>query len=97
MSKPLFLTTNVSQMFPESSRPINYPVGDLNRLFRKLTGPCDYTLHSNPIPQQMLQNGLCGLFHMFHKQVPDVSQHVFVTVHFGILTPPLIPLIGTYY
>ena len=44
------LTTNFSQNVTEPSKEISYPVDDLCRHFTKLTWPCAYTLHSNPIP-----------------------------------------------
>ena len=85
------LTTNFSQNVTEPSKGISYPVGDLCRRFTKLTGPCSYTLHSNPIPpQQMVQMAFCDLSHTFHKQVTNVSQHFFVILLWGILTSPLI-------
>ena len=31
----------------------------------------------------------CDLLHTFHKQVTNVSQHVFVILLWGILTSPL--------
>ena len=39
--------------------------------------------------QQMVQMAFCDLSHTFHKQVTNVSQHVFVIVLRGILTSPL--------
>ena len=71
------LTTNFSQNDTEPSKGISYPVADLCRHFTKLTGPCAYTLHSNPIPPK---NGLL---------VTNVSQHVFVILLWGILMYPL--------
>ena len=41
-------------------------------------------------PQQMVQMAFCDLSHTFHKQVTNVSQHVFVILLCGILMPPLI-------
>ena len=52
------LTTIFSQNVTEPSKGISYPVGDLCRCFTKLTGPCAYTLHSNPIPPTDGTNGL---------------------------------------
>ena len=54
-----------------------------------MTGPCAYTSHGNPIPQQILQMAFCDLSHTFHKQVTYVSQHVFVILPSRILTSPL--------
>ena len=68
---------------------MHYPVGDLPQSFTKLTGPCACTLHSNLIPQKMVQMAFCDLSHPFHKQVTNVSQHVFVILLWGILTSPL--------
>ena len=65
------------------------PVGDLCRRFTKLTGPCAHTLHSNPIPPIMVQAAFCDLLHTLHKQVTNVSKHVFVILLWGILTSPL--------
>ena len=45
-------------------------------------------------PQQMVQMAFCDLPHTFHKQVTNVSQHVFVILLWGILTSPLIFSIG---
>ena len=66
------------QNVTEPSKGISNPVGDLCQRLKKLTGPCAYTLHSNPIPQQMVQMAFCDLLHTFHKQITTVSQHVFV-------------------
>ena len=41
-------TSTFLQKFTEPA--ISHPVGDLCQHFTKLTGPCAYTLHSNPIP-----------------------------------------------
>ena len=38
----------------------------------------------------MIQMAFCDLLHTFHKQVTNVSQHVFVILLWGILTSPLI-------
>ena len=38
----------------------------------------------------MVQMAFCDLSHTFHKQVTNVSQHVFVILLWGILTSPLI-------
>ena len=81
------LTTNFSQNVTEPSKGISYPVGDLCGHFTKLTGPRAYTLHSKL--QQMVQMAFCDLSHTFHKRVTNVSQHVFVILLWGILTPPL--------
>ena len=40
-------------------------------------------------PQQMVQMAFCDLWHTIHKQVTNVSQHVFVILLWGILTSPL--------
>ena len=80
---------NYSQNVTEPSKGISYLVGDLYRRFTRLTGPSFYTLHSNLIPQQMVQMAFCDLSHTFHKQVTNVSQHVFVILLWGILTSPL--------
>ena len=86
----LLLTTNFSQNVTEPSKGISYPVGDLCRHFTKIIGPCPYTLHSNQIyPQQMVQMAFCDLPHTFHKQVTNVSKHVFVILLWGILVSPL--------
>ena len=37
----------------------------------------------------MVQMAFCDLSHTFHKQVANVSQHVFVILLWGILTSPL--------
>ena len=37
----------------------------------------------------MVQMAFCDLSHTFHKQVTNVSQHVFVILLWGILTSPL--------
>ena len=37
----------------------------------------------------MVQMAFCDLLHTFHKQVANVSQHVFVILLWGILTSPL--------
>ena len=82
------LTTIFSQNVTEPSKGITYPGGDLCRHFTKLTGPCAYTLVIR-YPQQMVQMAFCDLSHTFHKQVTNVSQHVFVILLWGILTSPL--------
>ena len=38
----------------------------------------------------MVQIAFCDLSHTFHKQVTNVSQHVFVILLWGILTSPLL-------
>ena len=38
----------------------------------------------------MVRLVFCDLSHAFHKQVPNVSQHVFVILLWGILTSPLL-------
>ena len=38
----------------------------------------------------MVQMAFCDLSHSFHKQVTNVSQHVFVILLWGILRSPLI-------
>ena len=53
------LTTNFAQNVTDPSKGISYPVSDLCRCFIKPTGPCAYTLHSNPIP---LTDGTHGFF-----------------------------------
>ena len=53
------LTTNLLQKPTQPSEGISYPVSDLCQRFKKLTGPCAYTLHSNLIP---LTDGTNGLF-----------------------------------
>ena len=72
--------------------PLTIPVGDLCRGFTKLARPSAHTLHSNLIPQQIVQMALCDLSHTFHKQVSNVSQHVFVILLWGILMSPLLRL-----
>ena len=37
----------------------------------------------------MVQMAFCDLLHTFHKQVTNVSQHVFVILLWGILMSPL--------
>ena len=86
---PIPVITNFSQNVTEPSKGISYPVSDLCRRFTILTGPCAYTLHSSPIPPTDGTNSLCDLSHTFHKQVTNVSQHVFVIPLWGILTSPL--------
>ena len=83
------LTTNFSQKLTQPFEGISYPVGDLCRRFTKLTQSSAYTLHSNLIPQQMVQMAFCDLSHTFHKQVTNVSQQVFVILLWGILMSPL--------
>ena len=67
------LSTNFSHNVTEPSTGISYPIGDLCQRFTKLTRPCAYTLHSSPIPQQMLQMAFFDLLHTFHKQVTNLS------------------------
>ena len=45
-------------------------------------------------PQQMVQMAFCDLSHRFHKQVTNVSHHVFVILGllWGILTSSLLKL-----
>ena len=43
-------------------------------------------------PQQMVPVSFCDLSHTFHKQVANVSKHVFVILLWGNLTSPLISL-----
>ena len=84
------LTTNLSQKLTEPSEVIRYPVSDLCRRLTKPTGPCAYTLHSNLIPPTDGTNGLLSILsHTFHKQVTNVSQHIFVILLWGIITSPL--------
>ena len=52
------LTTNFSQNVTELSKGISYPVGDLCRPYAKLSGPCAFTLHRNPIPKTDVTKGL---------------------------------------
>ena len=78
------LTTKLSQNVTEPSKGISYSVGDLCQRFTKLTGLSAYTLHSNLIPQQMVQMAFCDLSHTIHKRVTNVSQHVFVILLWGI-------------
>ena len=66
---------------------LSYPVGKLCRRFTKLTGPIHYIVIW--YPQQMVQMAFCDLSHTFHKQVANVSHHVFVILPWGILTLPL--------
>ena len=81
---------NFSQNVTEPSKRISYPVGDLFRCFTKLTGPCAYTLHIViRYPQQMVQMAFCYLWHTFHKQFTNVSQHGFVILLWGIMMSPL--------
>ena len=42
-----------------------------------------------PYPQQMVQMAFCDLLLTVHKQVTNVSQHVFVILLWGILMSPL--------
>ena len=58
------LTTYLSQKFTELSKGASYLVNDFCRRFTKLTGPSAYTIHSNPIPQQMVQMAFCDLGHI---------------------------------
>ena len=37
----------------------------------------------------MVQMAFCDLLYVFHKQVLNISQHVFVILLWEILTPPL--------
>ena len=78
-----------TKCFTDSSWGISYPDGDLCRSFTKLTGSSviDYTVIR--YPQQMVQMPFCDLLHTFHKQVTNVSQHVFVILLRGISTSPL--------
>ena len=59
-------------------------------MFQKMTGPYADTIHTNP--QQMVQMAFCDLSHTFHKQVTNVSQHVFVILLWGTLTPIILEL-----
>ena len=83
------LTTNFSQKFTEPSKVISYPAGDLRRCFTKMTGLSAYTLHSNPIPQHMVQMAFCDWSHIFLKQVTKVSQHFLVILLWRFLMSPL--------
>ena len=76
------LSTNLSQKLTQPSTGISYPVSDLCRHYTKLTLPSAYTLH-------IVQMAFYDLSHTFHKQVTNVSQHVFVILLWGILTSPL--------
>ena len=91
------LTTNCSQNLTAPSKGISYSVCNLCLHFTKLTGPIAYTLHSNPIPQEMVQMAFCDLSHTFHKQVTNVSQHVFChpTVSNFDISPILFLMNGT--
>ena len=82
------LMTNISQKVTEPYKGIIYPVGDLCRRFTNLTGPSAYTLLSNLIPPT-IQMAYRDILHTFHKQVTNVSLHVFVILLLGILTFPL--------
>ena len=66
------LTTDYSQNVTEPSKGINYPVDDLCRPFTKLTGPCAYTLHSNPIPSINSTNGLLRLVAYISPMFPSM-------------------------
>ena len=79
-------------MFTQPSKGISYLVGDLHRCFTKLTWPSSCTLQSNPIPPHMVHMAFCDLSHTFHKQVTNISQHVFVILLYGILMSPLNPV-----
>ena len=77
-----FVTLGETSKFPPSNnKPFTKcyrrgSVGDICRRFTKLTGPCAYTLHSDPIPPTDGTNGL-------QKQVTDISQHIFVIYLWG--------------
>ena len=88
------LTTTFSQKFTEPSEGVSYPVGDLCRHFTKLTLSFAYTLHSYPILPTDGTNGFCDWWHTFHKQVTNVSQHVFVILLWGIFMSPLKQITG---
>ena len=83
------LTTNFSQKLTQPSKRISYPIGDLCRRFTKQTLPSAYTLHSNPIPQHMVQMAFCDLLQHITKMLPLFHQHVFVIPLQGILMSPL--------
>ena len=78
----------LQNLFKIVYRTIQLP-GNHCRRFTKLTLPFAYTVHSGPIPQTDNTNGHCDLSYTFHKQIANVSQHVFVILLWGILTSPL--------
>ena len=86
------LTTNFSRNVTEPSKEISYQVGDLCQCFTKLTGPLPIHHIIIRYPQLMVQMSFCDLSHTFHKQVTNVSQHVFVILLWGMLMSPLIQL-----
>ena len=45
----------------------------------------------------MVKMAFCDSLYTFHKQVSNVSQHVFVIVLWGILTSPLITITITHF
>ena len=82
------LTTNLSQNVTEPSMGISYPVGNLCQRFTKRFTklPMHYIVIG--YPQQMVQMAFCDLSHTFHKQVTNVSQHVFAILLWGMLCLP---------
>ena len=81
--KSLVYPTQIQKfVFRETSK---FPPSNLPLTFHK-TVPIHYIV--NRYPQQMVQMPFCELSHIFHKQITNVSQHLFVILLWGIL--PLI-------
>ena len=85
-----FITTNFSQNVTEPSKGINYQSVIFADISQNWLGPVPIHYIVIQYPQQMVQMAFCDLLHTFHKQVTNVSQHVFVILLGGILTSPLI-------
>ena len=73
---------NFSQKVTEPSKGISYPVGDLRRRFIKVTGPCAYTLHSNPIPPTDGTNGFFDTCIHFANRSP-IFPNMFLSSYCG--------------
>ena len=86
------LTTNFSQKLTQLSQGISTQLVTFAGISQNRL--CPLPIHYIVIryPQQMVQMAFCDLSHTYHKQVTNVSQHVFVTLLWGILMSP--PLIG---
>ena len=58
----------------------------LANVSQNLLGPVPIRYIVIRYTQEMVQMAFCDLSHTFHKQVTNVSQHVFVILLWGILT-----------
>ena len=72
---PSLLPQNLPQKAKELG--VSYPVGDLRKHFKILKGPFVSIVHGYPKLPTVGTNCLCDLPHTFHKQVINVSKHVF--------------------